>query len=158
MKKINALILSGIVILGLGMTQAHADELPINTLSGGLFDTKTGIAIKGYDPVAYFMQNKPVKGVDTYVYEWQGAKWKFASQPDLDAFKANPAKYAPQYGGYCAYGVANDNLVSIEPDKFTIIDGKLYLNYDGDVQTKWLKDTAGYIRKADGKFTALLKK
>ena len=158
MKKINTLILSGIVILGLGMTQAHADESPINTLSGSLFDTKTGIAIKGYDPVAYFMQNKPVKGVDAYVYEWQGAKWKFANQADLDAFKVNPAKYAPQYGGYCAYGVANDNLVSIEPDKFTIIDGKLYLNYDGDVQTKWLKDTAGYIRKADGKFTALLKK
>lgn len=158
MNKIKALILIGTMMLGLGMTQAYADEPPINTLSGSLFETKTGIAIKGYDPVAYFTQNKPVKGVDAYVYEWQGAKWKFANQADLDAFKASPAKYAPQYGGYCAYGVANDNLVSIEPDKFTIIDGKLYLNYDGDVQAKWLKDPAGYIRKADGKFSNLLKK
>lgn len=158
MNKIKALILIGTMMLGLGMTQAYADEPPINTLSGSLFETKTGIAIKGYDPVAYFTQNKPVKGVDAYVYEWQGAKWKFANQANLDTFKANPTKYAPQYGGYCAYGVANDNLVSIEPDKFTIIDGKLYLNYDADVQSKWLKDTAGYIRKADSKFSSLLKK
>ena len=146
------------IALLLSISAAFAEEPPINTLSGGLFDTKTGVAIRGYDPVAYFMQNKAVKGADNLVYEWQGAKWKFASQADLDAFKANPTKYAPQYGGYCAYGVATDNLVSIEPDKFTIIGGKLYLNYDADVQAKWLKDPAGYIQKADGKFATLLKK
>ena len=73
-------------------------------------------------------------------------------------FKANPEKYAPQYGGYCAYGVAVDNLVTIEPDKFTIIEGKLYLNYDADIQQKWLKDPAGHIKQADGKFQSLLKK
>jgi YHS domain-containing protein len=145
--------------MGMGLvTLTHAEEPAINTLSGGLFDTKTGVAIRGYDPVAYFMQGKPVKGLDSLVYEWQGAKWKFANSADLEAFKANPLKYAPQYGGYCAYGVANDNLVSIEPDKFTILDGKLYLNYDGDVQAKWLKDPAGYIRIANTKFSDLLKK
>lgn len=158
MKKMMAFILIAASLLGIGLGSAHADEPPINTLSGGFFDTKTGIAIRGYDPVAYFNQNKPVKGADTFVYEWQGAKWKFASQANLDAFKANPAKYAPQYGGYCAYGVAKGNLVSIEPDKFTIIDGKLYLNYDADVQSKWLKDPAGFIRKADSQFSGLLKK
>jgi len=159
MKLLKALLLSTAVLLAYGVNgTANAEEPPINTLSGGLFDTKTGVAIRGYDPVAYFTQNKPVKGADNLVYEWQGAKWKFASQADLDLFKANPTKYAPQYGGYCAYGVANDNLVSIEPDKFTIVDGKLYLNYDAGVQTKWLKDTAGYIRTADSKFSALLKK
>jgi YHS domain-containing protein len=87
-----------------------------------------------------------------------GAKWKFASQAHLDLFKATPEKYAPQYGGYCAYGVSVDNLVSIEPDKFTIIDGKLYLNYDADVQQKWLKNPAGYIKTADSKFQSLLKR
>lgn len=158
MNRIKTLILIGAAVLGFGVSQVNAAEPPINTLSGGFFDTKTGIAIKGYDPVAYFTQNKPVKGVDAFVFEWQGAKWKFANQANLDAFKANPTKYAPQYGGYCAYGVANDNLVSIEPDKFTIIDGKLYLNYDADVQTKWLKDPAGFIRKADAKFSTLLNK
>jgi YHS domain-containing protein len=154
MKLFKAFILMFSLLTG----QAFADQPPINTLSGGLFDSKTGVAIRGYDPVAYFTQGKPVKGQDALVYEWQGAKWKFASQANLDMFKANPTKYAPQYGGYCAYGVANVNLVSIEPDKFTIIDGKLYLNYDADVQAKWLKDTSGYIQKANGKFQALLKK
>lgn len=154
MKLLKGLILS----IGLMFGFANAAEPPINTLSGGLFDTKTGVAIRGYDPVAYFTQGKPVKGQDSFVYDWQGAKWKFASQANLDMFKANPGKYAPQYGGYCAYGVATDNLVSIEPDKFTIIDGKLYLNYDADVQAKWLKDTSGYIQKANSKFQTLLKK
>jgi YHS domain-containing protein len=130
---------------------------PVNNLKGGIFGGRTDTAILGYDPVAYFTDNKPVKGVDTFTYEWMGTKWKFASQAHLDLFKGNPDKYAPQYGGYCAYGVAQDNLVSIEPDKFTVRDGKLYLNYNADVQDKWLKDPAGFIKQADTKFPALLK-
>lgn len=130
---------------------------PINTLKGGVFGGRADIAILGYDPVAYFTDGKPVKGNPAYTHEWQAAKWRFASQSHLDLFKADPEKYAPQYGGYCAYGVSQDSLVGIEPDKFTILDGKLYLNYDADVQATWLKDPAGYIRQADGKFKALLK-
>ena len=87
-----------------------------------------------------------------------GAKWKFSSQANLDLFKSNPEKYAPQYGGYCAYGVTQGNLVKVEPEQFTLRDGKLYLNYDADVQAKWLKDPAGYIKDADAKFQGLLKK
>ena len=131
---------------------------PANTLKAGLFGGRTDTAIHGYDPVAYFTDGKPVKGLDTLVAEYLGARWKFATQAHLDLFKASPEKYAPQYGGYCAYGVSQDNLVGIEPDKFRIIEGKLYLNYDADVQAKWLKDPAGYIRQADAKFQALLKK
>ena len=131
---------------------------PINTLSGGLFDRQTGIAIRGYDPVAYFTDNKPVKGKEELASEWNGAKWLFANKANLDLFKANPDKYAPQYGGYCAYGVAVDNLVSIEPNKFTIINGKLYLNYDSDVQSTWRKSPEKYIADADKKFSTLLKK
>jgi YHS domain-containing protein len=131
---------------------------PINTLSGGLFDRQTGVAIRGYDPVAYFIDNKPVKGKEEFATDWNGAKWLFASKTNLDLFRANPEKYAPQYGGYCAYGVAVDNLVSIEPDKFTIINGKLYLNYDADVQSTWRKSPDKYILDADKKFNALLKK
>jgi YHS domain-containing protein len=137
---------------------AWADSPPINTLKGGLFGGRTDTAILGYDPVAYFTAGKPMKGSDAFVTQWMGAKWKFASQANLDAFKASPERYAPQYGGYCAYGVSQDNLVSIEPDKFRIIDGKLYLNYDADIQSRWLKDPAGYIRSADTKFQPLLKK
>lgn len=131
---------------------------PANTIKPGFFGGRSDTAILGYDPVAYFTDGKPVKGQDTLTFTYLGSKWKFASQAHLDLFKANPEKYAPQYGGYCAYGVAQDALVGIEPDKFKIIDGKLYLNYDADVQSKWLKDPAGYIKQADAKFEALLKK
>jgi len=130
---------------------------PINTLKPSFFGGRTDTAILGYDTVAYFTDGKPVKGQDTLVTEWKGAKWKFATQEHLDLFKASPEKYAPQYGGYCAYGVAVDNLVKIEPDKFKIVDGKLYLNFDAEVQEKWLKDIPGYIRQADAKFQNLLK-
>lgn len=150
-------------VLGIGVSalfasaSARAAEPPINTLTGGFFGGASDTAILGYDTVAYFTDGKPVKGSDSYVATWMGAKWKFASQAHLDLFKAAPEKYAPQYGGYCAYGVAVDNLVSIEPDKFKVVDGKLYLNYDADVQQKWLKNPIGYIKTADSKFQALLK-
>lgn len=143
---------------GLLASMAALAAPPINTLRGGLFGGRTDTAILGYDTVAYFTVGKPLKGQDAFTHEWMGAKWKFASQANLDLFKASPEKYAPQYGGYCAYGVSQDNLVSIEPDKFKVEGGKLYLNYDADVQAKWLKDPAGFIRQADAKFPALLKK
>jgi YHS domain-containing protein len=129
---------------------------PINTLEGGFFGGRGDAAILGYDPVAYFADGKAVKGLDAYVAEWMGAKWKFASPSHRDLFKNNPQQYAPQYGGYCAYGVSQGKLVSIEPDKFKIIDGKLYLNLNASIQATWLKDPAGYIGVADAKFKALL--
>lgn len=129
---------------------------PINTLKTGIFGGGSDVAILGYDPVAYFTVDKPVKGQDRFATVWKGAKWKFSSQANLDLFKSEPDKYAPQYGGYCAYGVAQDNLVSIEPDKFKVLDGKLYLNYNAEVQATWLKDPAGYVKQADAKFKALL--
>ncbi len=116
-----------------------------------------GVAIKGYDPVAYFTDSKAVKGTDQWVTEWQGAKWKFASKANLDAFKAEPAKFAPQYGGYCAYGTAKGHLAPTEPDAWAVIDGKLYLNYNQRVRTTWQKDVAGYNAAADSQFTELLK-
>ena len=139
-------------------TAAHAAEPPINTLKNSFFSGRTDTAINGYDTVAYFTVGKPVKGLDSLTSDWMGAKWKFSSQAHLDLFKANPEKYAPQYGGYCAYGVTQGYLVKVEPDQFTVRDGKLYLNYDAEVQTKWAKDPVGYIRMADEKFQPLLKK
>ena len=136
---------------------AHAAP-PVNTLKNSFFSSVTDTAINGYDTVAYFTENKPVKGQDSLVFDWKGAKWKFATQANLDLFKANPEKYAPQYGGYCAYGVAKGALVKVEPEQFTVLDGKLYLNYDASVQKDWLKDRAGFIKAADGAFVDLLKK
>ncbi|MCU0868312.1 MAG: YHS domain-containing protein [Burkholderiales bacterium] len=136
---------------------AHAAP-PINTLKDSLFGGHQEFAILGYDTVAYFTDGKAVKGNPAYATEWMGAKWLFASQAHLDAFRAAPEKYAPQYGGYCAYGVSQDHLVKIQPDQFRILDGKLYLNYDADVQKKWLVDPVGFIRLADAKFKPLLAK
>lgn len=139
-------------------TAARAAQPAINTLKNSVFGGRTDTAINGYDTVAYFTVGKPVMGQDNLAYEWMGAKWKFSSQANLDLFKGNPEKYAPQYGGYCAYGVAEGALVKVEPDQFTVRDGKLYLNYDADVQAMWRKDPAGYIKIADERFPALLKK
>jgi len=137
---------------------ARAAQPPINTLKNSVFGGRTDAAINGYDTVAYFTVGKPVMGKDAFAFDWMGAKWKFASQANLDLFKANPEKYAPQYGGYCAYGVAQGYLVKVEPDQFTVRDGKLYLNYDADVQAKWRMDPAGYIKTADALFPSLLQK
>ncbi|HSB24491.1 MAG TPA: YHS domain-containing (seleno)protein [Burkholderiaceae bacterium] len=136
----------------------RAAQPPINTLKNSVFGGRTDTAINGYDTVAYFTVGKPVMGKDAFALDWMGAKWKFASQANLDLFKASPEKYAPQYGGYCAYGVAQGDLVKVEPDQFTVRDGKLYLNYDADVQAKWRLDPAGYIKTADALFPSLLQK
>jgi hypothetical protein len=135
---------------------ANASEPEINTLKNSFFGGRTEFAINGYDTVAYFTQNKPVKGDDKFVFEWKNAKWKFSTQANVDLFKANPEKYAPQYGGYCAYGVAQGALVSVEPEQFAILENKLYLNYSADIQRKWLKDPQGFNRVADVQFEKLL--
>jgi len=106
-------------------------------------------AIHGYDPVAYFKEGKPVKGDKKYTLSWKSASWYFASQQNLDAFKSNPGKYEPQYGGYCAYGLSKGKKVSTDPDAWVISNGKLYLNYDKDVQNTWIKKQAEYIQTAD---------
>ena len=106
-------------------------------------------AIKGYDPVAYFTEGRPVKGSGEFEYEWMGADWRFASAENRNAFAADPEKYAPQYGGYCAFGVSGGYKAAIDPAAFTIVDGKLYLNYNRDVQKKWGADIRGYVAKAD---------
>lgn len=110
---------------------------------------KGDAAIRGYDPVAYFTAGKPVMGNKQFSYQWKGANWYFANQDDLNAFKAAPEKYAPQYGGYCAYGLSQGHKAPTEPDAWTIVNGKLYLNYDKDVKSTWSKDRDKYIVTAD---------
>jgi hypothetical protein len=111
--------------------------------------TSAGLAIKGYDPVAYFEDGKPEKGNLAYEFQWKGAMWRFSSAAHRDAFAKEPDRYAPQYGGFCAYGVSEGHTAPIDPEAWTIIDGKLYLNYDKQVREDWKKDTKGRIQKAD---------
>jgi len=151
------LFLTLLILAPLSISSALAAG-KINTLERkGLFGYKeSGIAIRGFDTVAYFTLGKPTEGSDEFTTEWQDATWKFSSQEHLDLFVANPEKYAPQYGGYCAYGIAQDYVVKIEGDQWEIIDDKLYLNYDAGVQKKWQKNKLGFITDADAKFESLL--
>lgn len=115
----------------------------------------SGKAIRGYDPVAYFTEGKPVKGNDSLVYEWDNAKWYFTSQKNLDLFKAAPQQYAPQFGGYCAYGLSNGYKAPTDPNAWTIVNGKLYLNYNAAVATEWNKDRDRRIEKANNNWPAV---
>jgi len=106
-------------------------------------------AISGYDAVAYFSQGKPVTGSDEFTFDYKYATWKFSSQKHLDLFKADPSAYAPQYGGYCAYAVANGDTASAEADLWTVYEGKLYLNYSPKMNARWREDIPVYIEKAN---------
>jgi len=108
-----------------------------------------GKAIDGYDPVAFFTMSKPVMGRDSLMLQWNGAAWYFANRADLEAFKATPEKYAPQYGGYCAYGTAQGHKAPTQVDTWSVVDGKLYFNYNQKVKTAWVKDQPAMIKKAD---------
>ncbi len=115
-----------------------------------------GHAIDGYDPVAYFKANEPVKGSSDFTHEWNDAKWYFSSAENKADFIADPEKYAPQYGGYCAWAVSQGSTAPTDPKAWHIEDGKLYLNYNQSVQTNWLKDVPGHIKSADKNWPDLL--
>jgi YHS domain-containing protein len=111
--------------------------------------SKSSQAIRGYDPVAYFTEGKPVKGSEAFTLNWKDANWFFSSKENLELFKKSPEKYAPQYGGYCAYGCSNGYKASTEPDAWTIVNGKLYLNYNTRVRSEWEKNRDERIQKGD---------
>jgi YHS domain-containing protein len=115
-----------------------------------------GVAIDGYDPVAYFTDGKPVEGKKEFSHEWNGATWHFASAEHRDLFAAAPEKYAPQYGGYCAWAVSRGYTADIEPDAWAVVEGKLYLNYDLEVKAMWAKDMPGNIAKGDQNWPKLV--
>ena len=125
--------------------------------AGGVINASSwsGTAIEGYDPVAYFTDGAPVEGKDEFEHEWMGATWYFASAENRDLFVADPEKYAPQYGGYCAYAVAQGGTASIDPEAWHIENGKLYLNLNKDIQAIWQQDVPGYIAKADGNWPSI---
>lgn len=108
-----------------------------------------GKAIRGYDPVAYFTEKKPVLGKEDLKFNWNNVNWYFSSPQNLDSFKINPVKYAPQYGGYCAFGLSDGHKAPTQPDAWTIVNGKLYLNYNTKVREYWKKDQQERIEKAD---------
>ena len=116
-------------------------------------------AVSGYDTVAFFTQGKAVKGISKHKLKLEGVEWYFASEKHLELFKKNPDKYKPQYGGFCAWAVAEKKQRAPgDPNYWKIVDEKLYLNYDSDVQQTWLKDVPGFIRKGDANWPGMLHK
>jgi YHS domain-containing protein len=117
-----------------------------------------GIGIRGYDPVAYFIDGKPEKGLPQFISSMNGVTYLFASAEHKSAFDANPSKYSPQYGGFCAYGVSKGSLVEIDPAAFQIVEGKLLLQYSKGILEKFNKDQAACLSKADANWIVLLEK
>ncbi len=129
----------------------------VNAASAVINKDQNGLALKGYDAVAYFDQGKAVTGKKDFEHSWMGATWRFSTVENRDLFAKNPEKYAPQFGGYCAYGVTGGYLAPTDPTAWKVVEGKLYLNYDSDIQKKWSEDIPGNIKKANEKWPAASK-
>lgn len=142
MRRIGLALGIGLLVLG----AARAEEVYTNW---------RGLAIKGYDPVAYFTEGRPVAGNRDFEYEWRDATWRFASAENRDRFAADPERYAPQYGGFCAWAVSQGQTAPIDPAAWRIVDGRLYLNYSAEVQQTWEEDVSGNIKRADANWPKL---
>jgi YHS domain-containing protein len=129
-------------VLAMASAMFAAAEGPVNK------DAK-GVAVKGYDVIAYFDEKRPVKGTEDFKFEYQGATYLFASAAHRDLFSGNPDKYLPQYGGYCAYGMAKGHKAPVDPEAWSVVDGRLYLNYSVGVSKDFAKDRAQNIQEAD---------
>lgn len=140
-----AMVLAGLTAMAFAWQAQAAEKVFV----------EDGYAIGGWDPVAYFTEGRPVEGKPEFALEHEGATWLFSSAANRDRFAADPQRYAPQYGGFCAYGVSQGYKVSIEPELWTIVDGKLYLNYSPSVQRTWEEDIPGYIAEADERWPNL---
>ena len=137
---------------GAGLSRLQARSPEIYT---GIF---ASTAVGGYDPVAYFTEGKPIQGKSDISLTWKGVTWRFASEKNRDLFKAKPEAYAPQYGGYCAWAVAHGYTAKGDPRYWKLVEGKLYLNYDGRVQKDWEKNIPGNIAKGDKNWPTVLDK
>lgn len=147
-------------IFGAAMSPAFAGP-EVNTTTGAvLVDGKPapGLAIHGYDPVAYFTEKKAIIGDHKFAVVHKEATYRFASKAHLDAFKANPARYEPAYGGYCAFGVSVNAKFDGDPTLWTITNDRLYLNLDAAIKANFDKDVAGNIRKADANWPGIASK
>lgn len=134
-------------------TQTSSEESQAEQLAVYIEDE---IAIKGADPVAYFTESAYVPGSDQFTHEWNGATWHFANAENQDLFASDPEKYAPQYGGFCAWAVSQGNVAPIDPTAWKIVDDRLYLNYNTKIQARWEKDIPGNIAQANANWPGVL--
>jgi YHS domain-containing protein len=136
-------VLLGLLVGIVGSAAAGSDS-PVPAVNA-----KEGIGLKGYDPVAYFINGAPTQGTEQYSYVYKGVTYRFASAENLERFRANPEKYLPQYGGYCAYAMSLDRIADIDPSRWAIVDGKLYLNNGFVAEKLWNLNKSGNIASGD---------
>jgi hypothetical protein len=143
--------------VGLVAAAGAAIGLPPGRAAGSELytDIVPGVAAGGYDVVAYVAEGRPTPGSAAIVHAWRGADWRFKSAENRAAFIADPARYAPAYGGHCAWAASQGYKAKGDPRNWRIVDGRLFLNYDDDVQKRWEQDIPGFIRKADAGWPAL---
>ncbi len=115
-----------------------------------------GVAVDGTDVVAYFTEGRPVSGSPDITHDWNGATWRFSSRENRDAFAADPAKYAPQFGGYCAWAVSEGYTASTTPEAWKIVDGRLYLNYSRRIQRRWERNIPRHIASGNANWPKVL--
>jgi hypothetical protein len=115
-----------------------------------------GLALGGFDPVAHVTLGRPVQGDERFETTWRGARWRFASAEHRDLFLAAPERYAPQYGGHCAWAMARGYLAPGDARHWRIVDGRLFVNYDASVQRRWVRDIPGFIAAADRNWPGVL--
>lgn len=145
------LIRNLVIALALGGTAFAETKTLINV-------DRSGLAVQGYDVVAYFTDSQPVKGSPQFSSTYGGGTYHFATAEHKAAFDKEPSKYAPQFGGFCAYAVAKNSTAKIEPDAFQIVNGRLLLQYDKSIRAKFSKDTPGNLAKADTNWPGLVAK
>jgi YHS domain-containing protein len=136
------------IIAALSLASAQAKTL-INV-------DKDGLALQGYDPVAYFTDNKPVKGDAKIAASYRGATYRFASVEHKKMFESNPAKFEPQFGGFCGYAASINKVAPIEVEYFQIVEGRLILQHNEKAWNLWIKDVPGNLRKADANWPGLV--
>ena len=117
---------------------------------------RAGVALRGFDTVAWFSESRPRRGIAVHGAMWRGVAWHFASAETLARFEAQPEAFAPAFGGFCAFGVARGYKVDIDPEAWHIRADRLYLNYDRGVQRQWLRDMPGYITAAEANWPRLM--
>lgn len=139
-----------IVLAQIALSPAWADKAPV-------YQSYVGTAIDGTDPISYFTEGRPVEGDANITHDWNGATWRFTSVENRERFVASPEKYAPQYGGYCAWAVSQGYTASTDPEAWSIVDGKLYLNYSKSVQKRWEGDVPRHIASGDKNWPDVLK-
>lgn len=138
-----------VMIFGAGVALSKQEPVVVHEPDNRTVNSQSGIAIHGYDPVAYIEDHEAVPGSPEITASWQGVEWRFDSARNRNLFLQDPASYTPQYGGFEAYSASQGKTYDIDPTVFDVVDGKLYLHRNDRVRELWQRNPRGYIAEAD---------